>query len=104
MKKKDELLTAVHHLTEITDRLQANTLIIQAQIDNLLTLIDFFGTHLGLKELGGLSLRDWFQKEKFDQLERILIHFEDQNPIAAALLQSFVDKRLVNDRSSDNLR
>jgi len=83
------------------DNLQAGSVIQQAQIENLLTLIDFFGTHLGLREIDGLSLRDWFQKEKFDQVERIMIHFEDLSPGAAALLQRLIDKRLSKDESPD---
>jgi hypothetical protein len=81
----------VAHLTEIVDRLLASTVLQQAQIDNLLTLFEFLAKHLGLNMLDGLSIRDWFQKEKVDQTERILIDFENQNPAAAALLQSFID-------------
>jgi hypothetical protein len=100
--KKPTKPTSNPDLIEILDQLQAGSIIQQAQIDNLLTLIDFFGNHLHLKELDGRSLRDWFQKEKIDQVERILIHFEDLNPGAAALLQRFVDKKLSKDEPPHN--
>jgi hypothetical protein len=79
-------------MIEVVDRLLAGSVLAQAQIDNLLTLVDFLAKSLGLRELDGLSIRDWFQKEKGDQVERILLHFEDQNPGAAAFLQSLIDR------------
>ena len=80
-------------LIDIVDRLLASNVLQQAQIENLLTMFEFLGKHVGLKTLDGLSIRDWFQKEKVDQTERILIHFEDKNPAAAALLQNFIDEK-----------
>jgi hypothetical protein len=80
-------------LVDIVDRLLASNVLQQAQIENLITLFEFLGKHVGLSTIDGLSIRDWFQKEKVDQTERILIHFENQNPGAAALLQLFIDEK-----------
>ncbi len=80
-------------LAQMLDGLQAGSLIQAAQIDNILTLLELFGKHLGVEVIEGLSIRDWFQKEKEDQVERILIHFEDQDPGVAAFLQQIVDRR-----------
>ena|ERR1700757_5032385 len=92
---RHDVQRAETQMIEVVDRLLAGSVLMQAQLDNLLTLVDLLGRNLGLKELEGLSIRDWFQKEKFDQLERILIHCEDQNPEAAAFLHSLIDRKHI---------
>jgi|688.fasta_scaffold531433_1 hypothetical protein len=78
-------------LLKVIDQLLAANVVQSAQIDNLLALVVLIFERLGLTALEGLSVRDWFQKEKMDQIERILIHFEDKNPSVAALLQQMLD-------------
>lgn len=62
-----------------------------ARIDVLEHLIGVLCSKLGVKDLDGMSVQDYLQSEKIAQLERILIHFEDQNPSAAAYLSIKVE-------------
>lgn len=73
------------------DQITASNLVLGAQVDNLLTLVEFLSERMGVKDVEGLPVRDWFDKEKGEQIERILIHLEDKNPTVAAFLQQTID-------------
>jgi len=89
-------------IVKTIDQLLAANLVQSAQIDNLLALVQLLSKRIGLTNIEGLSLRDWFQKEKEDQIERILIHFEDKNPSAAAFLQQMLDNSRNKDEPPKN--
>jgi hypothetical protein len=98
MKNRNEDPSNDSEVAEILDSHQAISLWQIAQIDSLLTLAERVCKHVGINEIEGLSIRDWFQKEKIEQLERILIHFENQDPGVAASLQNILDRHRAKDQ------
>ena len=74
------------------DRQLAMEMVTTARIDVLEHLIGILCSKLGIESLDGMSIRDYLQNEKITQLERILIHIEDQNPSAAAYLSNIIDE------------
>jgi hypothetical protein len=63
-----------------------------ARIDVLEHLIGVLCSRIGIQNLDGMSIRDYFQSEKFAQLERIMIGYENQNPTVAAYLSNLIDE------------
>jgi len=79
----------IHH---ILDRLLAKQIMHSACIDVLLHLIEELSQHAGVATFDGLPLREYFQKAKNEQLENILIGFEDRGSAVAAFVQNAVDE------------
>ena len=87
-------------LKQAVDTLMASEVVTQASIESLLFLCRTLATHCGISQIDGLSIEDWFQRQKHLQLEDILLKHENRDPGYAALLQSIVDesrKRLEGD-------
>lgn len=71
--------------------LMGASLVQQAEIEVLLFMLKKLMKALGVPTIDGLTVTDWFQKEKIKHLESILIDIEDKNPGSAAYLQSIID-------------
>jgi hypothetical protein len=78
-------------LQAIVDNLMASSLVQESQIEVLLSLCQIMATRSGLTEIKGLSILDWFQREKQSRVDAILLELEDKDPAVAAFLQSVVD-------------
>lgn len=76
----------------IVDRLMAGSLVQQAEIEVLLSLCSSLAGRLHMTRIDGLSIVDWFQREKQKQVDVMLIEFEDKDPGVAAFLQTIVDE------------
>lgn len=74
------------------DRLLAMNIAQQAQIDLLFALVEEVGKKGGVTHVEGVPLRDWFQKKKLEELDRMLIATEDKDPATAAALQQIIDE------------
>jgi hypothetical protein len=75
-----------------TDHLFVSVIVTTARIDVLEHLIGVLCSKFGVSTFDGMVLKDYLQNEKIAQLERILIHLEDQNPTAAAFLSNIIDE------------
>ena len=47
--------------------------------------------HIGLNELDGLPIQNWYEKQRLAELEKFLIEVEDADPALAAALQQQID-------------
>lgn len=74
------------------DSLMASALISQVQAELLLSLIETVAGRTNCTQIDGMPLRDWFQKQKVEQLQKALIAIEDSAPAAAAHLQKQIDE------------
>ena len=64
----------------------------QAAINALLELCMILAGRAGLQQIEGLSLLDWFQKQKLEHMENMMIRIEDLDPALAAKLQLAIDE------------
>ena len=73
-----------------------------AETEVLLGLCQLFARRLGIQEIDGLPLVDWFQREKVARMDSMLIGLEDKDPGIAAQFQSVIDdcKRRLGEKSS----
>jgi hypothetical protein len=85
-------MTEPNDQTSTVDRLLAGSLVLQAQVEVLLSMCTLLARRLEINELDGLSLDDWFHREKQKQIDALLISVEDGNPAVAAILQTIVDE------------
>ena len=79
-------------LPETVDQLMAASLVQQAEIEILLSLCRSLADRLGIAQIDGLSIEDWFQREKQQKVDEILLQFENKNPVVAAYLQNIIDQ------------
>lgn len=82
----DDLLQAI-------DSVIAGNFMRRAQFDVLFSVVEILCDRLGVAQLEGVPMRAWFQREKREQLERILIECEDHDPGVAAFIQREIDRR-----------
>jgi hypothetical protein len=67
-------------------------LLMQAEIEVLLSLTADLAASLGVTQIDGLTINDWFQREKHARVDQILIQFEDKDPSVAAFLLNLIDE------------
>lgn len=79
-------------LLRVIDNLIATNFIQRARFDVLFSMVEALYDRAGASSLEGMSVREWFQREKHEQLERILIECEDHDPAAAAFVQREIDR------------
>ena len=77
----------VDHLQQENQLMMACLLTTNVDRDLFLTLF----RKLGLDTVDGIPLDQWWATERESQRETMLLHHEDQNPGAAAWLQSLLD-------------
>jgi hypothetical protein len=89
---EQEGLPSDGHLLKVIDGLIATDFIRRAQFDVLFSLVEALWDRAGVAQLEGMPMRAWFQREKREQLERMLIECEDLNPGVAAFVQREIDR------------
>jgi hypothetical protein len=57
----------------------------------LLGLALSIANHVGLRDLDGLPVQKWYERQRLVEMERFLIQIEDVNPALAAVLQQEID-------------
>ena len=77
---------------DINNRILAMVVAQQAQIELLLAIVEELGKKCGVTTIGGLPLRDWFQKKKLEDVGETLLKLEDKDPGLAAALQEIIDE------------
>jgi hypothetical protein len=68
------------------------SLLAQADIAALLHLCDAVASKLGVTEIEGLAVIDWYNRQRRAELDRLLLESEDMNPWLGALLQQRIDE------------
>ena len=76
-----------HHL----DGLMAGQVIGLADTETMLLLAKILADHVGLKEIDGLPIFDWYNREKFRRLDALMLNLEDASPGLAAAIQYRID-------------
>jgi hypothetical protein len=87
---------------KLIDTMMVTGMVQGAETEALLELCQVLARRVGVHEIDGLALIDWFQREKVARMERMLIDLEDKNPAIAAQFQSIIDdcKRRLGEKSS----
>lgn len=63
-----------------------------ASFDALLDLVEQLAVQAGVPELEGLPLRQWWADRKTRNLKKMLLEFEDKNPMVAAHLLEWIEQ------------
>ena len=85
----DPDLARVEHLL---DTLMVGLTVQTAAIDTQYAILRCIAKQLGLTELDGLPLEEWYQKSKFERVEKTLLETEERSPGLAARLQTIWDE------------
>jgi len=73
------------------DTMMVSSMVQQAETEVLLSMCEMLARRLGIDKIDGLTLTDWFQREKVSRMDVMLIELEDKNPALAAKFQKIVD-------------
>jgi len=71
--------------------MMVSSMVQQAETEVLLDLCLRLAERLGIREIDGLPLVDWFQREKVARMDGMLIDLEDTSPAIAAQFQTIID-------------
>ncbi len=84
----------------LIDTVMVTGMVQGAETEALLELCQVLARRLGIREIDGLPLIDWFQREKVARMDSMLIDLEDKNPALAAQFQTIIDdcKRRLGDK------
>ena len=89
-----ELKERIAELEQLVERLYADSICSTVQIEALLYLCRVLGERVGFKEVDGLPILEWFQRNKLAQVQKELLRLENASPAFAARLQAIFDATL----------
>ena len=71
--------------------LMVGQLLVKTDLDTLLLLCQELAQRAGVEAIEGLSVVEWYCRERLRRLDELLFALEDDNPAEAAILQERID-------------